>query len=55
VINNATDLGTAGVDIVYGHGLVNALAAAKQLNPAAFGAPATPPPQTGRIPGRRGH
>jgi len=55
VINNATDLGTAGVDTVYGHGLVNALAAAKQLNPAAFGAPATPPPQTGRIPGRRGH
>lgn len=55
VMNNATDLGAPGLDTVYGHGLVNALAAAKALNPAAFGAPATPPPQTGRAPGRRGH
>ena len=55
VINTATDLGAAGVDTVYGNGLVNALAAAKQLNPAAFGAGAAPPPPTGRAPGRRGH
>ena len=55
VMNNATDLGDAGVDTVYGHGLVNALAAAKALNPAAFGSAATPPPRTGRAPGRRGH
>ncbi|HYS55023.1 MAG TPA: S8 family serine peptidase [Thermoanaerobaculia bacterium] len=57
VINTATDLGDAGVDTVYGHGLVNALDAAKQLNPAAFGSGGTPAPTppTGRSPGRRGH
>jgi serine protease len=53
VINSATDLGDPGTDNVYGHGLVNALNAAKQLNPAAFGSPATPQPPTGRPPGRR--
>jgi serine protease len=53
----ATDLGNAGFDTVYGNGLVNALNAAKQLNPGAFSAPAQPSsaPITGRIPGRRGH
>jgi subtilisin family serine protease len=58
VINTAKDLGDPGVDLVYGHGLVNALDAAKQLNPAAFGNGATPAPQLpsgGRRPGRRGH
>lgn len=55
VINTATDLGAAGPDNVYGNGLVNALAAAKQLNPAAFGSPAVPLPPTGRQPGRRPH
>jgi serine protease len=55
--STATDLGTAGFDTTYGNGLVNALAAAKQLNPSAFGSPVQPPPVpvTGRIPGRRGH
>jgi subtilisin family serine protease len=47
----AKDLGTAGQDTTYGHGLVDALAAAKQLNPAAF----APAPVKGRLPGRRGH
>lgn len=58
VINTAKDLGDPGVDNVYGHGLVNALDAAKQLNPAAFGSSATPPPHApsgGRAPGRRRH
>lgn len=55
IINTATDLGDAGVDTTYGHGLVNALNAAKQLNPAAFGSSAAPPPVSGRAPGRRGH
>ncbi len=57
VINTAKDLGDSGVDNVYGHGLVNALDAAKQLNPGAFGSGGTPPPTppTGRTPGRRGH
>lgn len=50
--NTATDLGDAGVDNVYGHGLVNALAAATRLNPSAFGQ--APQPKTGRVPGRRG-
>jgi subtilisin family serine protease len=56
VINTAKDLGDAGVDNVYGHGLVNALDAAKQLNPSAFGSGGTPAPKppTGRKPGRRG-
>ncbi len=53
----ATDLGAGGFDNVYGNGLVNALNAAKQLNPAAFGSGVTPAsgPVTGRRPGRRGH
>jgi serine protease len=53
VVNTAKDLGAPGVDNTYGHGLVNALDAAKQLNPGAFGV--QPPPKTGRVPGRRGH
>ena len=54
--NTATDLGDAGFDNTYGHGLVNAFEAAKQLNPAAFGSGGTPEPPTptGRAPGRRG-
>jgi serine protease len=53
----AKDLGVAGKDTVYGFGLIDALAAAKQLNPAAFSSGATPGtgPVHGRIPGRRGH
>ncbi|HUJ13923.1 MAG TPA: PA domain-containing protein, partial [Thermoanaerobaculia bacterium] len=54
VLNTATDLGAVGYDTVYGNGLVNALDAAKQLNPAPFGSGATPQPPTGRPPGRRG-
>lgn len=56
IFNTARDLGSAGVDNVYGHGLVNALDAAKMLNPAAFSSGATPStgPVTGRAPGRRG-
>jgi len=46
----ATDLGDPGVDNVYGNGLVNAFAAAKLLNPAAFSTPVH-----ARTPGRRGH
>src|SRR5207302_1235933 len=49
----AKDLGAPGQDTTFGFGLVNALGAAKMLNPAAFG-PVTGP-VTGRIPGRRGH
>jgi len=44
----ATDLGDPGFDNTYGNGLVNAYAAARLLNPAAF-------PVKGRSPGRRGH
>lgn len=51
----ATDLGNPGVDNVFGHGLVNALAAAKQLNPCVFGGPRSQCPDPGRPPGRRGH
>ena len=43
----AIDLGPKGYDSQYGNGLVNALDAAKKLNPAAFsngGMPVTPPP-----------
>ena len=54
VLNTAKDLGDPGVDNTYGHGLVSALDAAKQLNPAAFGVQ-PPAPNTGRVPGRRGH
>jgi subtilisin family serine protease len=57
LIATAGDLGTAGYDTIYGNGVVNAVNAAKQLNPSAFGNGATPStkPVTGRIPGRRGH
>jgi Subtilisin-like serine proteases len=48
----AKDLGVAGKDTTYGFGLVDAFAAAKQLNPSAF-APAGP--VKGRFLGRRGH
>ncbi|HEX3067705.1 MAG TPA: S8 family serine peptidase [Thermoanaerobaculia bacterium] len=44
----AKDLGAPGQDTTYGYGLVDALAAAKQLNPSAFAVNA-------RMPGRRGH
>jgi subtilisin family serine protease len=48
LVNNATDLGATGKDNVYGYGLLDAYAAARQLNPAAFSV-------KGRMPGRRGH
>jgi len=48
VLNNAADLGATGKDNVYGFGLLDALAAARQLNPAAFSV-------KGRMAGRRGH
>jgi subtilisin family serine protease len=48
----ATDLGDAGVDNVYGFGLVNAKAAVDRLN---TGNPVQPVAPTGRIAGRRGH
>lgn len=47
MIMSAKDLGAAGFDTSFGHGLVNALDAAKMLNPAAFGSPATPAPVNG--------
>jgi subtilisin family serine protease len=47
----AKDLGTAGKDTTFGFGLVDATAAAKQLNPAAL----VPAPVQARMPGRRGH
>jgi subtilisin family serine protease len=46
---SATDLGDPGVDSTYGHGLVNAFAAAKLLNPNVF----QPPQVKGRYAGRR--
>lgn len=57
IISTATDLGAAGFDTVYGNGLVNAVNAAKQINPAAFSSGASPSsgPVQGRRPGRRGH
>ena len=48
LFNNAWDIGASGKDNVYGYGLLDALAAARQLNPAAFAV-------TGRMAGRRGH
>jgi len=39
LLSTATDLGAPGVDNVFGNGLVNALAGAQKLNPAAFGPP----------------
>jgi subtilisin family serine protease len=50
LLSTATDLGDPGVDSTYGNGFVNAFAAARKLNPAAF-----PIPVIGRAPGRRGH
>lgn len=54
--SRADDLGAAGYDNAFGHGLVNALETAKMLNPAAFGLPSTPeqPPVNGRRILRRG-
>lgn len=46
----AKDLGDPGQDTTYGFGLVDAYAAARQLNPALFSQPVK-----GRYPGRRGH
>ncbi|MGZ8868351.1 MAG: S8 family serine peptidase, partial [Thermoanaerobaculia bacterium] len=57
IIRSARDLGAAGFDVAFGHGLVNALDTAKMLNPAAFGSPATPAPvpaPSGRRTLRRG-
>ena len=51
----AKDLGDSGKDTTYGFGLVNALDAAKQLNPAVFGSGPVIGPVTGRMAGRRGH
>lgn len=42
MLSTATDLGAAGVDNVFGHGVVNAFAGAQKLNPAAFGPPRKP-------------
>ncbi len=52
----ASDLGAAGVDSIFGAGLVDALNAAKQLKPALFSAPVTPSDQvpSGRRTLRRG-
>jgi serine protease len=46
----AKDLGAPGQDTTYGFGLVDAYAAARLLNPAAFSTPVK-----GRYAGRRGH
>jgi serine protease len=56
MIMTAGDLGAAGFDTAYGFGVLNALNAAKMMNPAAFGAPATPedPGPSGRRTLRRG-
>ncbi|HET7711711.1 MAG TPA: S8 family serine peptidase [Thermoanaerobaculia bacterium] len=54
LINTATDLGAAGYDTIFGHGLVDVLAAAKSAAPARFGNPTQPPPSsTTPVPGRR--
>jgi serine protease len=42
--STARDLGAAGVDSVYGSGLVSALEAGKMLAPERFGSPTVPPP-----------
>ena len=47
ITSTAHDLGQPGYDPLYGFGLVDALAAAKQIAPAAFGLP-LPPPAPGR-------
>jgi serine protease len=51
----AKDLGDPGRDTTYGFGLVNALDAAKMLNPSAFGVGPVIGPVHGRMAGRRGH
>jgi subtilisin family serine protease len=48
LFNSTTDLGTTGRDNTFGFGLLDAYAAARLLNPAAFAVKA-------RLPGRRGH
>jgi len=55
--NTAHDLGDPGVDNVYGHGLVDAILAAKQLSGITQIIGGEPPttPVKGRAPGRRGH
>jgi serine protease len=55
LLTTARDLGVKGQDPVYGHGLVNVVAAAKQLAPGAFAPPiqTNPKPTTGRKAGRR--
>ena len=50
LITTADDIGTAGFDVVSGHGIPNVDAAARQLAPAAFDGR----PQTGRRLGTRG-
>ncbi|MEA2327195.1 MAG: hypothetical protein QOE68_2154, partial [Thermoanaerobaculia bacterium] len=42
-------------DTIYGYGLVDAYAAAKMLNPAAFSTGPATGPVHGRMAGRRGH
>ncbi|MEO8035375.1 MAG: S8 family serine peptidase [Acidobacteriota bacterium] len=57
LLNTAKDLGNSGVDDAYGHGLIDAIDAAKLLAPSAFGAGAAPvptPPPSGRRILRRG-
>ena len=51
----AKDLGNPGKDDVFGYGLVNALEAAKMLNPSAFNPGPVIGPVHGRMAGRRGH
>ena len=48
LINTARDLGDAGVDNLYGYGLIDAQAAGQQINPSAFNVGSRPP-------GRRRH
>jgi len=43
--STARDLGATGRDFVFGHGVVDTLAAAKALAPEKFGSPVTPNPQ----------
>jgi subtilisin family serine protease len=51
----AKDLGVPGKDNTYGFGLIDAFAAAKQLNPSAFVTGPVIGPVNGRFAGRRGH
>jgi subtilisin family serine protease len=46
----AHDLGDPGYDPAYGYGLIDALAAAKQIAPAAFGLPVPPPNRRREVP-----